>query len=136
MSDRKSGKFKTPGLLPGPTKLQVSAPGYLPNLLVALVKKGKTVPFVIKLQPASGRTTATLKGTVRSVKGVPLKAKITIPTRKVKSRADAGGNFVLVLRTGLVDVLITHRGYLTQRHKIKLRPGEEVILNVELFPRN
>jgi len=136
MSDRKEGRFKTPSLKPGPTKLTVSAEGYLPNVLVALVKKGKKVPFTVKLQPATGRTVGTLKGTVRNLKGEPLKAKITIPTRKVKARADEQGTFALQLETGLVDVLISHKGYLTQRHKIRLRPGEEVILNVELYPRN
>lgn len=136
MSDRKQGNFKTPELRPGPTKLQVSADGYLPNLLVVLVKKGEAVKFVAKLQPATGRTVGTLKGTVRSVKGKPLAAKITIPTRKVSAEADVAGNFSVTIETGLVDVLITHKGFLTQRHKLRMRPGEEVILNIELFPRN
>ncbi len=136
MSDRVEGRFKTPPLTPGPVRMQVSADGYLPNVMVALVKKGKKVAFTVKLQPATGRTVGTLKGTVRNLKGVPLAAKITIPTRKATTKADAEGNFSMTLQTGLVDVLITKRGYLTQRHKIRLRPGEEVILNVELFPRN
>ena len=136
MSDRNGGKFKTPPLKPGPIKLQGSADGYLPNVQVALVKKGEKIAYVLKLQPATGTTYGTLKGTIRNVKGDPLAAKITIPTRKVKAKADADGNFSLQLKTGLVDVLITKKGYLTQRHKIRLRPGEEVILNVELFPRN
>ena len=45
------------------------------------------------------------------------------------------GQFKLRLLTGTFDVLISRKGYITQRKKIHLLPGEEVILDVELFPK-
>ena len=135
MSDRTAGKFKTPSLTPGPLRVVTSAEGYLPSTTVVLVKKGETVPATIKLQPATGETFGWLKGTVRSVGGKELRASVVIPTRKKKVRADKTGAFSLKLKTGEVDVLISHKGYITQRHKIRLRPGEDVILNIELYPK-
>ena len=39
------------------------------------------------------------------------------------------------LATGVFDVIVTMPGYVTQRRKVKLKTGDIVILNVELYPK-
>ncbi len=135
MSDPSEGRFRSCPVPSGPMKLKVTADDHQPKTQVVLVKKGTEAKITVKLQPAKGKTVGSLRGTVRSVQGKPLAAKVRIPTRRIKQKAGADGSFALTLETGVFDVLISHKGYVTQRHKIKLRAGEEVILNVELFPQ-
>ena len=135
MSDPSEGRFRSCPVPSGPMKLKVTADDHQPKTQVVLVHKGAQAKITVKLQPAKGKTVGSLRGTVRSLQGKPLAAKVRVPTRRIKQKAGADGTFALTLETGVFDVLISHKGYATQRHKIKLRAGEEVILNVELFPR-
>jgi hypothetical protein len=134
MSDRPEGRFASCPAAPGPLKLVITAEDYRSSTQVVLVKRGAQATVTVKLQPAAGKATGVVQGTVMDVKGEPVAAKVSIPTRGIKVKADGKGRFSLKLETGTFDVLISSKGAVTQRHKIKLRPGEEVILNVELFP--
>ncbi len=136
LSDPEQGRFFTCPTVPGPVKITVNREGYREESQVVLVSGRPRTPVTIKLHATTGATYGTLKGTVRSVTGLPLPALISIPARKVKLRAGrTDGKFAKKLATGAIDVLISMPGYMTQRRKVKLDAGEVVILNVELYPK-
>jgi len=136
LSDPEQGRFYTCPTVPGPVKITVNREGYREESQVVLVSGRPRTPVTIKLHATTGATYGTIKGTVRSVTGLPLPALIAIPARKVKLRANrANGKFQKKLATGAIDVLISMPGYMTQRRKVKLAAGEVVILNVELYPK-
>jgi len=134
ITEPERGQFTTCPADPGPVKVTVVMEGYKPETTAVLSTGKPTVPVTIKLARARGKTFGTLKGTVRSATGQPLRAKLTIPARKKRIRAKKG-KFQLRLATGVFDVIFTMPGYVTQRRKIKLKTGDLVILNVELYPK-
>jgi hypothetical protein len=134
VTEPEHGQFTTCPADPGPVKVTVSMEGYKQETTAVLSTGEPTVPVTIKLARATGKTFGTLKGTVRSATGQPLKALVTIPARRKKVRAKQG-KFELQLATGVFDVLISMPGHVTQRRKIKLKTGDIVILNVELYPK-
>ncbi|MBN2494548.1 MAG: carboxypeptidase regulatory-like domain-containing protein [Deltaproteobacteria bacterium] len=135
-SDAKDGQFVTCPAEPGPRKLTVSSEGYQTETQVVRVAEAAETPVTVKLQPVTGPTFGTLKGTIRAAGGGPLdRALIAIPTRKMKIRSSKTGAFSKKLHTGTFDVLISKPGYVTQRRKVKLSTGDVVILNVELYPK-
>jgi len=134
LSDPEQGRFFTCPTVPGPVKISVHREGYREESQVVLVSDKPKTPVTIKLHPTTGATFGTLKGSVRSISGVPLRALISVPARKVKLRAQrADGKFDQKLATGSFDVLISMPGYVTQRRRVKLSAGDVVILNVELY---
>ena len=136
MTDGQKGQFSTCPSKPGPRKVQVRAEGYQTTNEVVRVTEADQTQVTIRLQPATGPTFGTLKGSVRAAGGGPLKAKVSIPTRKKRVNTKAkDGAFSLKLQTGKFDVLISRRGYVTQRRKVVLKSGDVVILNVELYPK-
>jgi len=136
MTEGQKGQFTSCPGEPGPHKVQVRAEGYQTTTEVVMVSKKPESPLTIRMQPATGPTYGTLKGTVRAAGGGVLPALISIPTRKMKVKAKKkDGSFKLKLQTGKFDVLIYRRGYVTQRRKVKISAGDVVILNVELYPK-
>jgi 5-hydroxyisourate hydrolase-like protein (transthyretin family) len=134
VTEPERGAFTTCPADPGPVKMTVSVEGYRQKTTAVLSTGKPTVPVTIKLARIKGKTFGTLKGTVRSATGKALRARIVIPTRRVKTRAKKG-KFKFRVKTGVFDVLLTMPGYVTQRRKIKLKTGDIVILNVELYPK-
>jgi hypothetical protein len=134
VTEPERGKFTTCPADPGPVKVTVAMEGYKQETTAVLSTGKPTVPVTIKLARARGKTFGTLKGTVRSATGQPLRAKLNIPARRKRIRAKKG-KFELRLATGVFDVIFTMPGYVTQRRKIKLKTGDLVILNVELYPK-
>jgi hypothetical protein len=135
VTEPERGQFTTCPADPGPVKVTVSMEGYKQETTAVLSTGKPTVPVTIKLARARGKTFGTLKGTIRSATGQPLRALISIPARRKKIRSKKKGKFELRLATGVFDVLISKPGYVTQRRKIKLKTGDIVILNVELYPK-
>ena len=136
VTDPIEGRFATCPLKPGPTRLTVEAEGFEGATEVVLARAQAETPVIIKLQPLIGKTMGRIKGSVRSIRGVPLEAVVAIPTRQLKTTcAKADGGFELDLATGFFDVLISMPGYMTQRRKVKLEAGDLVIVNVELYPK-
>jgi translation initiation factor IF-1 len=136
LTDKDKGAFLGCAADPGPVKITVSRDGYHNQDEAVLINKDPTIPVTIKLKPIEGKTYGTLKGTVRSVTGAPLRANIVIPTQKIRLKAKKGtGNFQIEVGTGVFDVLISKKGFITQRQKIRIKHGDVVILNVELYPK-
>jgi hypothetical protein len=136
LSDPAEGKFATCLSDPGPVKLTVTREGYREEETAVLIENEPEVPVTVKLAPSRGKTFGSLKGTIRAATGQPIRARISIPARKVKAMSSKkAGKFQLKLETGVFDVLISKKGYITQRRKIKLGAGDLVILNVELYPK-
>ena len=136
MTDKKNGKFLTCTADPGQAKIVVKRDGYHEKTQAVLITKSPIIPVTIKLKPIEGKTYGTLKGTIRSVTGRPLGANINIPAQKIKAKAKKKtGKFNLEVGTGVFDVLIFMKGHITQRRKIKMKHGDVVILNVELYPK-
>lgn len=135
ITDPARGDFETCPRKPGPVKLTVHKEGYQPQEKVILVTREPEIPVTVEMQPAAGPAYGRIKGTVRSVAGIPLRALISIPARNLRFRATQGtGEFERKLATGSFDVLISMPGYVTQRRKVTLGAGDVIILNVELYP--
>jgi hypothetical protein len=129
------GVFQTCRLPDGPTRLVVAMDGYAVQEKVVLVQSGRATEVNVSLRPSGEAAFGAVKGTLRFVGGGKGVANVRIPTRKVEQKVDpASGEFRLRTKTGVFDLLISAKGYVTQRHKIHLHAAEEIILNVELFP--
>lgn len=130
------GRFRTCGLPSGPARVAIHLAGYAPRDEVVVVQAGRPTKLRVRLAPSDAEAVGTLKGTLRFIGGARAAAFVRIPTRKVQAIVDpATGAFFLETETGELDLLIGATGFVTQRHKITLHPGEAVILNVELYPR-
>ncbi len=131
-----TGDFSSCRVKPGPIKLRVAKAGFRPMERVILIKDGQRAPVKIVLERAKGQSYGVVKGVVHGLRGKALAAAVTIPTRGMRTTASKKtGHFHFKLLTGTFDVLISRKGYITQRHKIHLLPGEEVILDVELYAK-
>jgi hypothetical protein len=136
LSQSPDGRFSSCSLPAGPIKVLTAKQGFKTVETVILIKNGRTHTTKISLARTKGASFGVIRGMIRATNGKVLAAKVTIPTRGKSIVASRGkGHFKLRLLTGTFDVLISRKGYVTQRKKIHLLPGEEVILNVELFPK-
>lgn len=118
-----------------PVMLAVTASGYLPRTMPVSPLKEGTANLVVELQPA-GNATGTLKGSVKSINGKPLKARIFIPQLKQSLSSDAAtGLFAGEVPVGSFEVVITANRHRMQKKQIEIRPGDTLILNIDLKRR-
>lgn len=134
ITDPEDGSFGACAAKTGMVKVTAHLDGYASNEQAVVVQSGPA-EVVVKLEPSQGPTFGRLRGTVRSLTEGVLQATVSVPTRKLKLDVDERGRFEHELETGTFDVLISYKGHVTQRRKINLRAGEEIVLNVELYPR-
>jgi hypothetical protein len=134
--DPKTGKFKSYGLPTGEglVQLKAEAPGFRPS--ESTMPKGadgesKVVTF--KLTSLGKDAVGELKGSLKDGRsGNPVKGEIFIPVLAKKFQADVEGKFNASMKAGRYQVLISARGYATQKKEIDIRAGDVVILNVDL----
>ncbi len=134
--DPKTGVFRTHALPAGEGLLQlkVQALGY--GSTEKTVPKGKdgTVSQVsFKLKPEGKDVFGELKGSLKDGRsGKPVRGQIFVAALNKRIRVGKDGNFKGSLRAGRHQILVSARGYETQRKEIIIRAGDVVILNLDM----
>jgi hypothetical protein len=73
---------------------------------------------------------------VRSTKGgTPIPADLELPQAKIKTKADAKGQFSFRVDGGTYTVKISAPGYITQTKDVTVKDGDQAIFNVDLYPK-
>ncbi|MBI3182542.1 MAG: carboxypeptidase regulatory-like domain-containing protein [Myxococcales bacterium] len=131
-----AGRVSLIELPPGPTPIQVSLQGYRPASEVASVVAGKDSPVSVPLLRVEEKPLATLAGLVRSTRGgAPIDAELEIPQVRIRTRANAKGEFTFKVRGGTYTVSISASGYLPQSKTVTVKDGDQAIFNVDLHPK-
>jgi hypothetical protein len=122
-------------LAPGPTRILVTAPGYLPTDLVGQVVVGKKASVAVHLRKVAKATQGVVRGKVFSANdGQPLEAVLRLQHSEVELKTDAAGAFELPLENGTYRLVISAKGHRPQTKTVKVREGETTIFNVGLLP--
>lgn len=130
------GALRLEGLAPGPVAVTVTAPGYLPGEEAVAIVAGQTSELAVQLTPEKKALPATIKGVVRSRRGgKPVKAQLEIREAHLRLTADEQGQFSAELAGGQYTVRISAPGFITQTKRVRVPAGDQVIFNVELFPK-
>lgn len=121
----------------GLLQVSASAPGYRPA--EQTIPRGapdeiKTVDFA--LQPAGEDAKGQIRGSLKDSRtGRAVKGQIVIPSLGQKVQVEEDGTFTADVKEGRYQVLISARGFVTQKKEIEIRAGDVVILNVDLLAR-
>lgn len=134
--DYKSGAFATMPLDVGEGLVQivVEAPGYrAASQQVQRGKAGESIPLKFELQSLGEEAIGELKGSLKDARtGEAIRGQVFIPALNRKIRIDRSGVFAARVKAGRYQVLITSKGYVTQKKELEIRAGDTVILNVDM----
>ncbi|MEK7703891.1 MAG: carboxypeptidase regulatory-like domain-containing protein, partial [Myxococcota bacterium] len=121
----------------GLVQVSASAPGYRPaeqTVPRGAANEVKSVDFA--LQSSSEEAKGQIRGSIKDSRtGRAVKAQILIPSLGQKVKLEEDGTFNAEVKAGRYQVLISARGYVTQKKEIEIRAGDVVILNVDLLGR-
>ena len=135
--DYNTGKFRSWPLEGGDGLVQVvaSSPDYSSaEMTVPKGKNGDVVKINFKLSLSTKAAFGELRGSLKDGRsGKPLKGVVLIPSLKNKRiKVGKDGKFSAKIKTGVYQLLISSKGFVTQKKKIKIRKGDRVILNLDL----
>ncbi|MCK5799188.1 MAG: carboxypeptidase regulatory-like domain-containing protein, partial [Deltaproteobacteria bacterium] len=130
--DPQNGRFRSYKIPVGQRKVVVTAKGYhSQETQVTVNESGGTIE--VKLAPSADIKPGTIRGSVKSLRGKALrKATILIPQLDKTIRPSKDGGFSVSLKPGEYKVIVSARGYRTQRKTFRVVEGETQIWNVEL----
>ena len=119
---------------PGLLQLQVNAAGYKSEEHVIRRDTHKNETVTIALTPDNRPALGKLKGSIRDDKtGKPLAdCFIFVPALQVKISSDKNGTFEKTVHIGRYDVIISRKGYASQKKKVNIQDGDVVILDVDM----
>jgi len=128
------GSFQTYPLAANrPYKLKVVANGYNTGEVNAVVGVDAVRTVEVALVQTDAEQFGELRGAIKSADGKPLEASIVVTGVKGRFTTDpATGSFSCKLPVGDHTVAIGAPGYRAQKKKVKIRPGDVVIINVDL----
>ncbi|PID37904.1 MAG: hypothetical protein CSB49_08340 [Proteobacteria bacterium] len=87
----------------------------------------------VKLSPSAEIKPGTIRGTVGAIGGRRVhRATVLIPELDKTIKPNRRGKFSIDLKPGEYNLVVSARGYRTQKKSIRVVEGETVILNVEL----
>ena len=119
----------------GAVRVIIRADGYDEReVVVARGSKDARIPIDVRLTPTGHVVTGQVRGTVRDGRsGKPVKARVFVASigRNVKP---TDGAFEVDLPPGKHEVLVSAKGYVTQRKRFTIHSGAEVVLNIDLAP--
>lgn len=121
----------------GLVQVKVEAPGFQP-VTETLSRGGadEVKQLTLKLQPSGEAAKGLLRGSLKNARnGRSLKGQVFIPVLGRRIRTDPQGQFEASLKVGRYQMLVSGRGFVTQRKEIEIRAGDVVILNVDMRPR-
>ncbi|HET6344498.1 MAG TPA: carboxypeptidase regulatory-like domain-containing protein, partial [Myxococcota bacterium] len=121
----------------GLLKITASALGYASEVQ-AVRRRASPEPqhLVFKLSALDVVAAGVLRGAVRNAAtGGPLAdARVYIPAKHESVALADDASFSTTLKAGTYEVLISQRGFVTQKKTLRLRANDVVILNVDLIP--
>lgn len=127
---RADGSASVTGVDAGRARVEVRHPGHRPRTVDVDVPAGGTaaarVELDLDLPPGQ------LRGLVRSFRGRPLPARLTVRPLGVEVRCDQRGEFELDLPPGSYQVSIEADGYHPQQRQVVIEQDGVTILNVDL----
>jgi hypothetical protein len=124
------GVARFAGLPAGPAEVAVAAPAMRPGRGAASLVAGASAEVAIELERSL--PPGQLRGVVRSSRGKPLAARLTIEPGGAEVASDARGDFQLDLPPGEYDVTITAQGFSPQTRKVRIDQDGVTILNVDM----
>lgn len=119
---------------PGLLSIRVTSPGFKPGEETASVVAGTQAEVTVALDLAKSRALATVTGFVRSPRGQPISASLTLAEAEISTRADNTGAFVVRVLGGSYSVVVSAPGFVTQTRKVTVKDGDQVIFNMTLRP--
>jgi hypothetical protein len=130
------GTARLEPLAPGTLAVTVQGQGQREVQEAVVVVAGQPTALRVTLRPATVRALATLAGLVRNaLGGEPVRARLEVVERRISLQADGQGAFAVPLPGGTYTVRISASGYLPQVKVVRLKDGDQAILNVDLSPR-
>ncbi len=136
--DPKTGKFKTFGLPTGDglVQLAVSAPNFGPAEQPVPRGKADEVKTVAFELMHLGKQIGELRGSLKDARGgKPVRGVVFLPSAKKRIQVKKDGAFNAEIKPGRHQVLISSKGYVTQKKTIEIVAGDVVILNIDLAPK-
>ncbi|MEL6759035.1 MAG: carboxypeptidase-like regulatory domain-containing protein [Myxococcota bacterium] len=137
--DYKSGQFRSMPLAVGEglVELSAEAPGYrTATQQLQRGSKDAQLTATFKLKSLGQDAVGEIKGSLKDARsGRSIKGQIFIPALNRKIRVDTSGVFSARVKANRYQILISSRGYITQKKDIEIRAGDTVILNVDLSRR-
>jgi hypothetical protein len=124
------GAFSFDELGPGPVTLRAAADCWLPTDEVVVVPEEGGAEVALTLRRAEAP--AALRILVRSERGRPVAASLSIVELGRTVRADARGGLDLPLPPGEYTIVLAAPGFAPQRKRVRVAPGEQSIHNVDL----
>ena len=124
------GRVTFDDLPEGPVTIAVHADHYEDAERTVAVRPGQVISEDVGMV---GRLPAgQLRGTVRSYRGRPLDATLTVDPGATSARTDSEGDFEVDLPPGLYTVKIESRGFKAQIREVAIEQNGVTILNVDM----
>jgi CarboxypepD_reg-like domain len=119
----------------GLMKIKAAAAGYRnAEQTIARGRNGQIVSCEFVLTPLDRSETGVVRGNLKDGRsGQPIAGEIFLPSLGKKVSTDAKGHFELTVANGRYVLLISSRGYVTQKKDVDIRPGAVLIFNVDLL---
>lgn len=137
--DYKNGQFRSMPLTVGEglVELTAEAPGYRSaTQQLQRGSKDAQLTATFKLKSLGQNAVGEIKGSLKDARsGRSIKGQVFIPALNRKIRIDGSGVFSARVKANRYQILISSRGYITQKKDITIRAGDTVILNVDLSRR-
>ena len=127
------GAFVLPSVGPGPVALTLAGAGVKPQEEVVMVPAHGEASIEVTLRKAED-VLAWMRGRVRSTRGRPLVATLSIAETKHQARTRPTGEFELRLPAGRYHVTFAARGHVSQDKVVDVNAGEQAIFYVDLSP--
>lgn len=123
-------------LKPGPTTVELSAPGYGPRSEGASILPELEASVTAEMMSLKKAVPATVSGFVRSAQtGAPIAAEVRILERKLKANVDGAGAFNFQVPGGSYTITVTAKGFTSQTKQFTVKDGDQAIFNLDLQPK-
>lgn len=138
--DLRSGQFATWPLAAAgePMTVHIEAPGYgSTTQAINRGTPGEVKQLTLRMDSNAQVAQGSIKGSIKDGRtGRPVRhAVVFIPVLNKRVDTAEDGAFEADVRVGLYQVLISAKGYVTQKKQVRVREGDVVILNADLLPK-
>jgi hypothetical protein len=123
------GTFVAGQLPPAQAEVFVEADGFASRTVRVAMSRGEVVDmdFVLETRHARGE----LRGVVISLRGEPIRAKISIDALGIETITDADGAFAFQVPAGTHELKVEAPEYRPQQRRVEVEDGGVTVLNVD-----